>query len=435
MKFKDIESARKRYNQLVTAMQAIVGGEGDNMTAEQKTTFDAFKNEAEQILGDHPKANLPDGILSKPDNGQGNYTEPARPKTPTRYFKDSQTAFDFGCFLLGIAGNQAARNYSQQIGLYNATQLSGTNSLGGYLVPVQFEKTIIDLRNQYGVFRRNSRAVAMTTDQTKIPRRKTGLTGYFVGEGSSITTSTKTWDQVSLSAKKLAVLTKFSRELSEDAIIPLGDDLVNEIAYSMAYTEDLAGFNGDSTSTYAGITGVSPALKAAAGTPTTTSAGGVVIAAGNTFAEITLSNFFSVLGVCPAYALPNAKWYCSSMFYAAVMLRLAYAAGGVNGNEILSGPGSRGFLGYPVELSEVMPTTDANSQIACLFGDLSKASTFGDRSGIAVDYSIDATIDSDNLFEKDLAAVRGIQRFDIVVHDVGSTSAAGPIVGLQSLNS
>ena len=45
-----------------------------------------------------------------------------------------------------------------------------------------------------------------------------------------------------------------------------------------------------------------------------------------------------------------------------------------------------------------------------------------------------ATVDGDNVFELDQLAVKGVERLDINVHDVGNTSTAGPIVGLQTLN-
>jgi hypothetical protein len=39
------------------------------------------------------------------------------------------------------------------------------------------------------------------------------------------------------------------------------------------------------------------------------------------------------------------------------------------------------------------------------------------------------------MWERDQIGVRGTERFDIVVHDYGSNSAAGPIVGLETLGS
>jgi HK97 family phage major capsid protein len=102
------------------------------------------------------------------------------------------------------------------------------------------------------------------------------------------------------------------------------------------------------------------------------------------------------------------------------------ASGGVTAAEVASGAAfkNRTFLGYPVEVTQVMPKTDANSQVACLFGDLALASDFGDRQQTSI-----AT--SEHLyFASNEMAIRGIERVDINNHDVGSATEAGPIVGL-----
>jgi HK97 family phage major capsid protein len=137
------------------------------------------------------------------------------------------------------------------------------NELGGVLVPEELEQTIIDLRADRGVFRREARDVPMQSDTKVIPRRTGGVTAYYVDESpaSGITESENAWDHVRLTAKKLAVLTRYSSEIAEDAIIAIGDHLAGEIAYAFASAEDEAGFNGDGTSTYGGIVGLKNARQ------------------------------------------------------------------------------------------------------------------------------------------------------------------------------
>jgi hypothetical protein len=43
-----------------------------------------------------------------------------------------------------------------------------------------------------------------------------------------------------------------------------------------------------------------------------------------------------------------------------------------------------------------------------------------------------AVINGESVWERDQIAIKGVERIDIVVHDVGSTTEAGPIVGLQT---
>ena len=59
-----------------------------------------------------------------------------------------------------------------------------------------------------------------------------------------------------------------------------------------------------------------------------------------------------------------------------------------------------------------------------LFGDLSKSSALGDRRVVKVFPSEHRYMDTDQI------GIRGLERIDIVNHDVGTTSAAGPIVAL-----
>ena len=47
----------------------------------------------------------------------------------------------------------------------------------------------------------------------------------------------------------------------------------------------------------------------------------------------------------------------------------------------------------------------------------------------------EATVGGQSMWERDQIGVRGTERFDVVVHDYGSNSEAGPIVGLETAGS
>jgi HK97 family phage major capsid protein len=106
----------------------------------------------------------------------------------------------------------------------------------------------------------------MGSDQLQIPRRKGGLTAFFFNDddGTGITASDKNWDLVTLSAKKLGALARVSKDLVEDAIINVVDDLAQEMAYAFAVKEDNCLINGDGTSTYGGMQGFIPKFQATA---------------------------------------------------------------------------------------------------------------------------------------------------------------------------
>lgn len=368
----------------------------------------------------------------------------ARRFSSTQYIKGEDAerrAYRMGQFYRACAGIDSARRWCNEHGLQleedperRTVHAEKSNITGGYFVPEEIDNEIIRLIEERGVFRRYARVSPMTSDTKTRNRRATGLTAYAVGEDSAITESNATWDQVTLTARKWAVITRHTNELNEDATINIGDTITGEIAYAFADKEDEAGFNGDGTSTYHGIVGVRSALKNLSAT--IANIAGLKVADGNAYSEITLANFNGVVAKLPQYADgPDARWYVHRSFYADVMQKLAYAAGGNATGDIMSGTAAT-FMGYPVTFSQVMPKTEANSQVCALLGSLRLAADFGDRRGMTVAISDSAVINSVSVFERDEIAIRGTERFDINVHDVGNANATaasqvpGPVVGL-----
>lgn len=376
-----------------------------------------------------------------------------------------ERAYRFGMFCLGVYGKRQGIDFclKQGIPLISAggdalsdagtkTQRENVNVSAGFLVPDEFQNDLIDLREKFGVFRQNAKVVPMASDTRSDPRRVNGVTAYFVGESTAATLSDKQWDRVRLTAKKLMVLTKYSNELNEDAVLNIGDDLAGEIAYAFALKEDQCGFLGDGTSAYGGITGVVNALLKVDPTGASNPANvmGLVVSSGTGFASnyngIALGDFNKLVAALPEYAdVPGqAKWYCSKFFWGAVMQRLATSAGGNRVAEIEDTPLRKSFLGYDVVVSQVMPKISATSQVCCLFGNLAMAARLGDRRHTTIVMSEHAM----NAFEQDEVVIRGTERFDIVVHDVGDPTpgagpaksaqlgnVAGPIVGLITAGS
>lgn len=327
--------------------------------------------------------------------------------------------------LAALLENRAAQKWCRDQGIDYRAQSEGVNTAGGFLVPNEFSQAIIDLREQYGVFRRECRVIPMGRDTIDIPRRASGLTANFIGEGVAQTAQDKAWSMVSLVAKKLGILTVVSSELDEDAVISIADDLASEMAYAFALKEDQCGFLGDGTSTYGGIIGVN--VKIIDGTHT---AGAVdcATAGHDTLVEVDNADLATLMGKVPQYALPNAKFYCSQVAKATVFDRLKAIAGG-NTIQTLDGKPMDTHLGYPIVVSQVMPTAPGNNEVFLLFGDLSKAAVLGERRGITISRS------SEYKFAEDQIAYKATGRVDINVHDLGDTSTAGPIVALIGFTS
>lgn len=360
---------------------------------------------------------------SSPTAGDGHIQPVNRFRYGTlKAYKDEAAAFRAGQFLAAtIWAHEPAIRWCNDNGVQIRNALGGaSNTLGGALVPIEMEQAIIDLREQYGVFRREASVTPMAGDTKVVPRRTGGVTAYFVGENSEVTASDKNWDSVSLTARKLAALCKYSSELAEDAIISIGDDLTSEIAHAFANKEDECGFNGSGASTYGGIVGVINAV--AAGSVSTA-------AAGNTaFSTLDLADFEAMVAQLPQYAEANAKWYISRAGYWASMYRLMDAGGGNTNMTIAEGIRQPVFLGYPVVFTQVLNSTlTAQTSTKILaFGDLRAAATMGNRRGIGIKVADQRYIEYDQL------AILGTERFDIAVHETGTASAAGAILVMST---
>jgi HK97 family phage major capsid protein len=107
------------------------------------------------------------------------------------------------------------------------------------------------------------------------------------------------------------------------------------------------------------------------------------------------------------------------------MARLQLAAGGNNYVDLGNGPVLQ-FLGYPVQYTQVLPSTASASAKVCYLGDLAMGSTLGLRRGMSV------IADSSRYVEFLQTAYISSTRWDYNVHERGDSSDAGPIVGVQA---
>ena len=152
---------------------------------------------------------------------------------------------------------------------------------------------------------------------------------------------------------------------------------------------------------------------------------------GNTaFSTLDLEDFEGMLAKLPSYAFMDGgpQWYIHRSGWATSMLRLQAAAGGNTSREIAAG-GLPQFLGYPVNFIEVGNNTlDAQTSTSGLLyvGNLRQGVVFGDRRGVTLDVSREAAFTTQQI------AVLGTERFDINVHEDGTSTVAGSIVMLTT---
>ena len=136
--------------------------------------------------------------------------------------------------------------------IQNALQI-GTDSEGGYLVPDEFERTLIESLQEENIFRSMAKVITTSSGDRKIPVVATKGTAFWVDEEGAIPESDDSFGQVSIGAYKLATMIKVSEELLNDNVFNLESYIAKEFARRIGSKEEEAFFIGDGTGKPTGI--------------------------------------------------------------------------------------------------------------------------------------------------------------------------------------
>lgn len=342
-------------------------------------------------------------------------------------FDSEDQARAFGALCLSTMANKGVSHAADQFARkcaelierdYPDVHKAMDSAADGALIAPEFSDRLVRLVEEYGVFEQAAMTMPMGSDSLTFQRRNGGMSVYVVGENTAGTESDPTYGNVTLTPKELGTLTKVPLTLEEDALAAIGELIATEIAQAFAEASDDDGFLGDGSATYHGFNGVVPVLKAINGVD---DGGGLVLADGNNWSEITEANVLTLIG--QVRFTRDLRFYCSNEFFWQVLAKLVLAQGGTTLGEATGGPSMQAF-GVPVTITPSMPRTEGNSQIPLLCGDLRRAATVGTRRAITVDTS------RDYKFAERQLTVLGHRRMAINVHDVGDATDAGPLVGL-----
>jgi HK97 family phage major capsid protein len=325
--------------------------------------------------------------------------------------------------LATIFQNEKARTWCKSNNLVITRAAGeGIGSAGGYLVPAELSKAILDLRDSFGAFRRRARIVPMASDNTSVERRAAGgISAFFFGENTASTETTGNLDMIGLTAKKIGVLIRTSSELDEDSIVDIVDYLANEIAWAFAAKEDDCAFNGDGTSTYGKMQGIGTIVLDGNHAKAKVTAA----TAHNTFLTLDSTDLGNLLSAVRASAIPNAAWYCSQTCFAQTFCRLAGGTGYLP-MAMADGIMTPHYLGFPVILSQKLPliSTTLTGKAMLAFGDMYAGAVLGQRRGITLARSADRYLDQDQI------AILGTERFHAVMQDLGDNTNVGSLAAL-----
>ncbi|RDY30992.1 phage major capsid protein [Lachnotalea glycerini] len=134
----------------------------------------------------------------------------------------------------------------------NALQI-GTDSEGGYLVPDEFEQTLVQGLEEENVFRTLATIIQTSSGDRKIPVVATKGEASWVDEEGQIPESDDSFGQVSIAAYKVSTMIKVSDELLNDSVFNMEAYISNEFSRRIGAKEEEAFLVGDGKGKPTGI--------------------------------------------------------------------------------------------------------------------------------------------------------------------------------------
>lgn len=230
----------------------------------------------------------------------------------------------------------------------------GTDASGGYLVPDEFEHTLVQKLQTLNVMRQLATVIPTGSGSRDIPVEADYGTASWLGENAAYTESDATFDQVVLSAYKLGTIIKVSEEILNDSAFNIDDYVASAFARRFARAEEAAFVNGDGANKPSGLVGSATVGK--------------VAQTGQTI-SVTDDDVIDVFHALKRPYRKNATWLLADSTAKAIR-KLKDSTG-----QYLWQPGLQAgqpdrILSRPVEVSDDVPAMAANAK-SIIFGDIS----------------------------------------------------------------
>ncbi len=231
----------------------------------------------------------------------------------------------------------------------------GTDSEGGYLVPDEYERTLVEALEEENVFRQMAKVIRTSSGDRKIPVVAGKGTASWIDEEGAFPESDDSFGQVSIGAYKLGTMIKVSEELLNDSVFDLQSYISREFARRIGAKEEEAFFTGDGTGKPLGV------LAAAGGAQT-----GVTAASQTALTADELMDLYYAL---KAPYRKKSVWVLNDSTVKAVR-KLKDSNGQYLWQPSLTAGTPDTILGRPVRTSAYMPAMAAGAKTVA-FGDFS----------------------------------------------------------------
>ncbi len=317
-------SAVEQYNKMAADVQAL-GAEIERL--EQQAALDA----ALSAPTSKPVTNAP--------GAQAGQSQPKAEGTASDEYKN--------------AFWDMIRNKGDQFAVRNALNI-GEDTEGGYTVPDEFERRLIQALEENNIFRQMATVIKTNSGTRKIPIANDTMEAQWIDEGEEIPETDTRFGQTTLSAYKLGTMIKISNELLHDSAFDLASYIAARFGVAMGNAEERAFFTGDGDKKPLGILDET---------------GGAEL--GATSSSQTAVSFDDIFDLYYSLKSPyrrNAQFICNET----LLLQLMKIKDN-NGNYIwkpsldIAKPDT--ILGRPIRTSTFMPAV-AKGERVLLFGDM-----------------------------------------------------------------
>lgn len=218
---------------------------GDVLSADDRVTYEKMEQEIVDLgkeIGIIERRETLDLEMSKPTSAPISTNPNAKTEEKTGRSSDEYKKSFW----------QAMRNKKNPYEAVNALQI-GTDSEGGYLVPDEYESTLIEKLHDENIIRQYATVIKSSNGDKKIPV----VAGYgeatWTDEEAAYTESDDSFGVITLGAHKLTSIIKVSEELLNDSAFDLEQYISKEFVRRMAAAEENAFINGTGTGRPTGI--------------------------------------------------------------------------------------------------------------------------------------------------------------------------------------
>lgn len=259
----ELRSERAAVNDRVQAL-AKLEAENGSLTAEQQTEFsdlqtqfDALSAQIDRLEAAERMAAASAVPVTQP-TASANRAQAPPDTVPAEAKKHDAPGSGMAKMVVALAAAQGNQQLAANIALdrgYGEHIAASLNKLtagaGGVLVPTNLSREVIELLRPKSVVRRlGARSLPLNNGNLTIPRLKGGAVVSYIGSDSDVGVTQQEFDDLKLSAKKLAALVPISNDLlSVSASSPNVDGIVvGDLTSALSLREDKAFIRDDGNS-------------------------------------------------------------------------------------------------------------------------------------------------------------------------------------------